>query len=150
DSEAWRARSAELAHWAMTRLVNRVDVWGGYQPLNRQEEVLPNGCKLGSTTTRPAKSRRGQVVLTEAILAKHFAGRAAEHIIGLHTTSQNNTSKWGATEVDWHGPDSTGPEINLAVALGWYAKLVALGFRPLLTDSNGKGGYHLRMLYSEP
>ena len=32
--------------------------------------------------------------------------------------------------------------VNRAAALAWYDKLVGQGFHPLLTDSNGAGGYH--------
>ena len=40
--------------------------------------------------------------------------------------------------------------MNLRAALHWYAALVRLGFRPLLIDSNGAGGFHLRLLFAEP
>jgi hypothetical protein len=83
-------------------------------------------------------------------LLNHFAADETRHVIGLHTTSTNNTSRWGAVEVDWHGETSSPPEVNLAALLHWYARLAEYGFRPLLTDSNGSGGYHLRILFQEP
>jgi putative DNA primase/helicase len=138
----------------MAHLVNRTDVWGGYRPPHERgkEYLKKNGAKgkLGSQTTRPAPSRRGQILLTEEVIVRHYVGRLAEHVIGLHSTSPANTSRWAATDIDWHGPASTAPEINLKAALGWYNKLRNLGFAPLLTDSNGKGGYHLRALFAEP
>src|SRR5262249_52933889 len=42
------------------------------------------------------------------------------------------------------------PVANLRASLAWYNKLVALGFRPLLEDSNGKGGYHLLPIFTAP
>jgi hypothetical protein len=53
-------------------------------------------------------------------------------------------------DIDWHGPASTAPDVNLRAALAWYDRLASLGFRPLLTDSNGQGGFHLVMLLAEP
>jgi hypothetical protein len=105
---------------------------------------------LGKVTTRPLPSARGQVDLTPAILAQHFRATAPEHIVGLHTTSPDNLSRWGAVEVDRHGDGGNTREANLAAALAWYGELVRRGFRPLLTDSNGAGGFHLRFLLAEP
>ncbi len=45
--------------------------------------------------------------------------------------------------------ESDSPEANERFAVAKYAELVALGFRPLLTESDGKGGYHLRILFRE-
>jgi hypothetical protein len=135
------ASATDLAHWAWECLVNRRDVWGAYWQLDRREK--------GKSWTAPAKRDRGKVLLTPAILARHFRGDRPEHVIGLHTTSPENTSRWGAVEVDWHGPTSTHPAVNLAAALAWYDRLRRLGFAALLTDSNGAGGYHLRVLFAE-
>jgi hypothetical protein len=136
-------------------MVNRRDVWGAYTPPDRrgQEYVRADGTvdKVPASYTAPAKTRRGQVFLTKDVLVRHYCGRRPEHVIGLHTTSPENTSLWGGPEVDWHGPQSTAPAVNLAAALAWYDKLVGLGFTPLLTDSNGVGGYHGPLvLFAEP
>src|SRR5262249_44432250 len=32
----------------------------------------------------------------------------------------------------------------------WYGRMQELGFRPLLSDSNGAGGFHLMVLFREP
>jgi hypothetical protein len=147
EGVAWADRAGELAGWAWGRLVNRTDAWGGYRAPEEvgKKYTRPDGTtgKLGAQTTRKG-------ALTDAILARHFAARRREDIVGLHTTSTSNTSLWGAVEVDWHGEHSTAPEVNLAAALAWYERLCGLGFSPLLTDSNGKGGYHLRALFTEP
>jgi hypothetical protein len=147
-------RAGDLAEWAMARLVNRTDVWGGYVQLadrgKKYTDAAGQPAVLGASLTKPAKSRRGKEHLTQQILIRHFQARGPEDVIGLHTTSPENTSKWGGPEIDWHGLQSTGPQVNLEAAIGWYSKLTRLGFRPLLTDSNGKGGYHLLALFSEP
>jgi hypothetical protein len=143
---AWQARAATLAAWAWATLVNRTDVWGGYRPLHLREPGNPNG----KIWTKPAKKDRGRIFLTEAIIACHYAGRDVGHLIGLHSTSPANTCRWGAVDIDCHGPTSTPPEVNLAAVLAWYGRLAALGFSPLLTDSNGQGGYHLLAIFREP
>jgi hypothetical protein len=150
---AWHRNAEQLAEWAW-RLVNRADVWGGYRPIRDRgrEYTTADGrtAVLGAVTTNPAVARRGTVLLTPAAVARHFRATAPEHVVGLHATATDNTSRWGAVDIDWHGPDSTAPALNLAAALGWYEKLVGMGFTPLLTDSNGKGGFHLLTAFREP
>jgi hypothetical protein len=147
DPSPWTARADALAEWAWARLVNRADAWGGYRPLEEvgKEYMRRDGTngKLGPQTTRKGR-------LTPAHLARHFRARGREDVIGLHSTSPDNTSLWGALDVDWHGPTSTTPEVNGRAARVWYDRLRSARFRPLLTDSNGQGGYHLRVLFAAP
>lgn len=144
---AWAERRQELAGWTWQHLVNRTDVWGGYRALEEvgREYRKADGTlgKLGSQTTRYGR-------LTPARLARHFRGGARYNLVGLHSTGTDNTSRWGAVDVDWHGPTSTAPEVNLRAALGWYDRLAGMQFHPLLTDSNGCGGFHLGLLLAEP
>jgi hypothetical protein len=136
---AWRERAEDLAAWA-ERLANRRDCWGGYRPPEEwgRKYTRRDGTagELGKTTTRKGP-------LTRGVLARQFRALAREDIVGLHSTAPDNTSRWGALDIDWHGATSTAPAVNLAAALHWYAVLVGMGFRPLLVDSNGKGGFHL-------
>jgi hypothetical protein len=89
-------------------------------------------------------------MLTKRVLARHFSTKCDEGIVGLHTTSPDNTSLWGGFDIDCHDGDGNTPEAT-AEAAGWlYHELDSRGFRPLLTDSDGRGGYHLRILFSEP
>jgi hypothetical protein len=153
DANAWAEHADKLATWAW-RFVNRTDVWGGYRALHERGKryVRADGtpATLGHVTTRPLPSVRGSVRLTRDVLVAHFRATAPEHVVGLHTTSPDNLSLWGAVEVDWHGEGGNSAQANLTAALAWYDELIRLGFRPLLTDSNGKGGYHLRVLFQEP
>jgi hypothetical protein len=141
---AWAFRATELAAWAWRHLVVRQDVWGGYW------EDFSSGERQLQKTTRPAVARRGRVRLTEAAPAAHFRGYRVGDLVGLHTTSTENTSRWGAVEVDYHGEGGNSPEANLAAVLAWYARLAGMRFRPLLTTSDGRGGFHLRVLLREP
>lgn len=128
DGEAFVERAGSLADWANRILVNRTDAWGSYRGDGQFTE-------------------RG--TLTRSILERHFAATAGTRVIGLHTANADNLSKGGAVDIDQHGSDSAKTAINLASALHWYRSLVRFGFRPLLYSSNGKGGYHLRLLLSE-
>jgi hypothetical protein len=144
---AWRDRAEELAGWAWARLVNRTEAWGGYRPPGEwgKEFRRPDGRpgKLGQTTTRKGE-------LTRQTLAGHFRGRDRAALVGLHSTSPANTSRWGFLDIDWHGPDSTAPEVNQGAALHWHGELARRGFRPVLLDSNGRGGFHLGFVLREP
>lgn len=131
----WSALAVELADWTWRLLVNRVDVWGRYG----------DNC----TYTAPAVSKRGAVLLTEADVARHFRPVYRGDILGLHTTSPDNLSRWLAVDVDHHGPGGNDAKANLAAAIAWYDRAKYLGFRPVLTTSNGVGGYHLRIIFRE-
>src|SRR5262249_4939354 len=67
----------------------------------------------------------------------------------LHSTSPANICRWGAFDVDRHD-DDIDPDRTLAVALTLYCLALERGFRPLLTDSNGAGGYHMRLGFRPP
>src|SRR5262249_43086264 len=125
----WHARAGELADWTSARLANRADSWGGYY-------------HDGQVTRRGSLSR--------PLLVRHYRAPYASDIIGLHTSDAGNRSKGGALDIDQHGDDPVRAEANLHAASYWYAELVRRGFRPLLTSSNGKGGFHLRLLLAEP
>jgi putative DNA primase/helicase len=86
--------------------------------------------------------------VTPAVVQQHFRTTRPEHVFGLHTTSPSNTSRWGAVEVDWHGETSLPAEINFGAAIAWHDLLRNSGLNPLLTDSNGRGGYHLLRIFS--
>ena len=153
DVSPWTEQAEQLAHWTWHRYVIRTDVWGGYLPLRvrGQERRRADGTTytLGKICTRPAKWQRGTVVLTPDILAAHFRGARPEHVVGIHTTSPDGWSRYGTVEIDAHGPDGNEPKATRQAALAWYDRAVGQGFRPLLWDSDGAGGYHLDLLFAE-
>src|SRR5262249_18607417 len=140
---AWGLRATNLADWTLARLANRRDVWGAYRCEEEigREFVCPDGTK-----GKLGKQRTVKGMLTRTHLVRHFRAFNRSEIIGLPAAGPNNLSVAGALDIDWHGPQSTSPKLNLAATLAWYERLVRLGFRPLLTDSNGVGGFHLRVL----
>jgi hypothetical protein len=134
-------------------MVNRRGVWGGYYPLSERgkEYTARDGTrkKLGNSYTAPRfQNERGKVLLTTEVLVRHFRGQRPEHTIGLHSTSPDNTSKWGAADIDKHEGSTASPEVNFKAARFWHGRLVDLGFTPLLADSNGQGGFHLWTLFN--
>jgi hypothetical protein len=147
SSVAWAARDEELARWAEERLVVRPDCHGAYTPPERRGQAYP--ARDGTVKTVPASyTAKGKV--THALLARHFRGARPEHVVGLHSTSTDNSCLAARIDIDAHGPNGNDPVVNLRAALAWYERLTALGFRPLLNGSNGKGGYHLSALFSQP
>jgi hypothetical protein len=135
--------STELAAWTWLRLVNRTDVYGGYLPPELRSETK-------KSVTKPSVADRGRYFLTLDTLRRHYEGRLPQHVVGLHSTAMDNTCRWVAADLDYHGAGGSSPEANRQAALGWYGKLTGLGFRPLLTSSNGTGGYHLRAIFNTP
>src|SRR5262249_16014940 len=94
------------------------------------------------------KTVRGR--LTQALFVRHFQYHGRSSVIGLHAASADNLALWGGVDIDWHGPESTTPGVNLQGALACDQELVRPGFRPLLITSTGRGGYHLRLLFASP
>jgi len=145
----WRERSAELAQWAMSHMVNRTDVWGRYV-----RKKLADGTRdeLGHPVTAPFREERGKVFLGVSSLEKHFKSQRPTGLLGVHSISADLTARWLALDIDLHDPDqlSVTAQGNFAAAQGWHRALVDLGFDPLLLDSNGRGGFHLLVLLAEP
>ena len=141
-AEEWERYSDKLAEWAMERLVNRRDVWSQYTVKNGEIGVV----------MLPIKERRvkGAHMVTDNKLRRHFAGHQPNHLIGLHSISDQSTCKWFAIDVDLHNESVVDADeiaaANFTAALTWAARLRDKGMDPLLLDSNGVGGYHVWVL----
>jgi hypothetical protein len=150
EAAAWRGRSADLAVWTWRHLVNRDDVFGAYVHPDRRVRAMPDGTvRVAKSYTAPLPRYRGLARLTPATVARHFAGRSPADVIGLHSTAPDLTCRWGMIEVDKHG-DAGDAEVNWRAAEHWFRVLALLGFRAWLSDSNGDGGYHLRIIFDTP
>lgn len=151
EAAAWRASAKDLAAWFRAHVVVRTDVWGGYiRPDRRPVKTRADGTTyLMKSYTAPAKDRRGAVALGLGHLANHFAGWCPGMVIGLHTTAPDLTSRSGVIEVDKHGDDGDA-DLNWRAAEHWYRLLTLLGFNVWLSDSNGQGGYHVRIVLDRP
>jgi hypothetical protein len=141
----WRDRAVELSAWVMTHMVNRTDVWGRY--------VHRKGDESTRAITAPFRDERGKVFLDLDSLRKHFRAGQPSGQLGVHSASRDLTSRWLAIDIDMHDPEdnlSVSPDGNLTAARGWRQALVDQGLDPLLMDSNGIGGFHLLVIFSEP
>lgn len=124
----WAELAEALADWAWSRVVVRFDVYGSYRPDGGQ-----------FTAHKP---------LTRDVLVRHYRGESGA-VMGLHSTSPDNICKAVAWDIDAHD-DADDPEGNWRYALAITAKCGELGLRPLVFDSNGKGGYHVRVFFNKP
>jgi len=146
DNEAreWRAYAHNVAATYDARLVNRRDVWGAYLSVERRTHNR-------STYTAPGKSWRGSWQLNATRLRRHVLAESVGHVVGLHSTSAEDTSRWGAFDLDAHGPQSEGDASALTLAAAALAaQLDAAGAVPIIEDSNGAGGYHVWCYFDAP
>lgn len=147
--EEWRNRAHELAEWAWQRMVNRKDVWGQYTG-----KADSNSGRSYSALTLPQKKMRGRDMVSLEKLERHFGSLKRHHLIGLHSQSADESCRWCAVDIDLHDCDERVREDlarrNYAAATGWWEDLQLRGYDPLLLDSNGRGGYHLLILFDEP
>lgn len=138
-ADAWARHADALASWTDRHLVNRRDVFGHYIAVEKRRP---------GQTARTAKSG-----LTLAVLERHYRGRSTGDLIGLHTTVRDEDgtcwSRWLVVDIDRHD-DSVAHATTWKAARAWYDRALGLGFRPLLLDSNGDGGYHLGMIFDGP
>jgi len=126
---AWKLKAGDLAQWTLDHLVNRTDAYG----INNAD---------GTRST-------GHGVLSKHRLELHFRNHA---IIGVHLISRENTCKTIKIDIDAHGEGDT-TELaarNLEIALVLFRRADELGLNPILSDSNGKGGFHFEIIFANP
>ena len=150
-AEEWSDRAAELAAWTMGTLVNRTDIWGRYIA-PKYRDVGNDGTTKNKAITAPFAQERGKIQLQVSSLEKHYRSTHGGGILGLHSASREGTSRWFAVDIDLHDVEnlSVTKEGNFVAATAWRKRLTEMGFDPLLTDSNGNGGFHLMVIFSKP
>lgn len=131
---AWYSRDRELADWAARHLLNRDDACVQYKSHNARDD----GQKTFTSKRR----------VTREILVEHFRGSSVADLIGLHAFGIDGHSRWVAWDIDAHG--IADPAANQRYAIHLYGKLTKLGFKPLLMDSDGGGGFHILVVFSHP
>jgi hypothetical protein len=144
---AWEKRSGWLARWTLHRLLNRTDLWAKYLPTQKRRHSTSGNPRVYRLAPLPAK--RGKLKLTERLLERHYRGHDIGHILGIQAASADNTSKWIAINLE-RGDRQAVPLNNLRAASHWREELISMGFRPLMIDTNGAGGYCLLTLFREP
>ncbi len=144
----WKNQAEELAQWVFAHCVNRTDCFGryGYDLKGRHETDY---AAFGLTV--PVTSWTEHKQLTRGIVQAHFETTSVRNLIGIHTTSPDDTCKWICIDIDQHEPGVNElAERNAMAAMHWYTRLSDLGFKPLLWDSNGAGGFRLTALFDPP
>jgi hypothetical protein len=145
EAGEWRVHASALAPFVDAHLVNRRDVWGGYFPLERREPGQPY------TYTAPGKEWRGRAILDAWRIARHLSGESEGHVIGLHSSSADDWSRWGGFDFDAHdNPPADYLEALALAALSIVERLAEYGAAPLLEDSNGAGGWHVWVYFDAP
>ena len=130
EAKAWKDHALVLAKLTDTILINRRDAIGSY------------------TASGSPKCERGLDTLKA--LEEHFAGKTTRGAYAAADVVEGQpASRFVVADVDAHS-EKDDPEINLAAALAWREKAWAAGLVAILIDSNGAGGYHLWIIFSEP
>ncbi len=134
---AWHESAMTLASWASEHLVNNIAGYGGY---------WIDECSTVHQTThkRPLDLDR---------LVRHFQAMTSNDLIGLHSLIRGEDgvcrSLWTGIDIDRHD-DEVEAAATLKLALAVHDRAKAAGFTPLLSQSDGKGGYHVLVLHAEP
>ena len=137
EKEAWHRNADRLAKFALANLLNRDDAYGRYLSLYLRSEK------------QKAKTAREKV--SHEILQNHFCATDRGYLIGLHTTSPNNTCRWLVIDIDHHGEsDQNAESRNERAALDFAQKLEKFGANPLVIKSNGRGGFHIWVFFEGP
>lgn len=127
----WVRMVRDLALWAVNLIV-RKDVYGDYIPPDRRKDPRQTAYMK-------------QAEPTISVLEAHFSGN---RVIGLYTTNNEDLCRTLIVDIDRHG-DEGSPEVNEQAAIVLYERAKALGFSPILEDSNGRGGYKLWVVFKE-
>lgn len=140
-ADAWARHAGALAAWTDLHLVNRRDAFGCYIAVEDRKDP-----HLTALTEKASG-------LTLAVIERHYKGQSTGHLIGLHSTAIDDagacSSRWLALDIDRHD-DRVDPDATQKASLALHRLAEGLGFRALLFDSNGRGGYHLLLIFDAP
>ena len=136
NRDQWTSRADLLAEFTSQHLVNRTDAYGNYRSAHDRT----------AGTVRTRKS-----ALTSNAIQRHFMADDRGDLIGLHTTSPENTCRWLVIDIDHHGQSDPDAEYrNEDAAIAIRDKLENQGVTSLLMSSNGRGGFHLWVIFDAP
>ena len=136
NQNAWSNNAGRLVKFVVANLINRDDVYGKYRSLDDRDR--------GTALTVENE-------ISESVVQEHFRAEDRGQLIGLHTTSPDNTCRWMVIDIDHHGePDPDREDANERATIEIYEELVDGGFKPLLFRSNGRGGFHIWIIFDSP
>ena len=130
-AEAWARRAPALAEWAFTWCVARRDVYGTYY----------ESAGVVKTTAVHAE-------LTLELVVASFRGEL-RFPLGAYVTSVDHKCKQFVVDIDAHD-DRADRGRNWEAACVAAKFLCGFGLHPLVLDSNGAGGYHVRVFFKKP
>jgi len=135
----WHTRAEDLARWAMLRLVNRTDRCGRYSVNKETGRAKPYA--------DPPEAEDAKVgYLNHARLAQHFRATETRAVVGSYSYGADKFGKWLCIDIDNHD-DKGDPLANERYAVHVARRAAALGLCVLLYESNGRGGFHLWVLF---
>ena len=112
--------------FVLSRMVNRPDCHGQY---------------------RRGRASTAKDPVTAELIAAHEAGEAC---IGLHAIGTDGQSRWVCFDLDNHSSDAGIAAANAETVKVLFGLLRDLGAEPVLEDSDGQGGWHVWVFFSEP
>src|SRR5262249_27248901 len=95
---------------------------------------------------RDGGSYTAHKALDRGLLIRHCHGKIT---IGVHSTSTDGRCKWFAGDIDAHD-DTADADANWRAALTVATALREFGLKPLIFDSNGRGGFHVWAFFQKP
>jgi P4 family phage/plasmid primase-like protien len=126
DGQAWIDNAEAIADHQMTWHAVRRDVFGIY--------------------TEDRGPETAHAALTRDVCLANARG---ERVIWFHSISTDGKCKTAALDIDAHD-DGADRDKNLRCALRAAELFRDLGLDALIFDSNGKGGYHVRVYFKKP
>lgn len=132
----WRENAERLSTFVQKNLVNRDDFYIRYRPQELRH--------LGKVEV--IKKRYGS-----AELLMHFQASSPDRVIGLPTTSQEQTCRWIVIDVDSDEEDSEESQaIREKATLIFASRLTHYGSTPLLIKSSRHARFHIWMIFDHP
>ena len=141
EATAWHKDAPKLTRWVQRHIVNRDDRYGHYYQ-DKDGEI--QSCAV------PAQAEQAKSgLLSQSCLETHFRATETKHIIGVYSYGADKLGKWVGIDIDNHD-DKADVEANRRDALHLFNRLTRLRVVCLLYESNGRGGFHLWVLFSTP
>ncbi len=126
NRRVWSENAEALADFAQARIFVRHDVYG--------------------VTPPDGKRFTAHELLTRETIVSHFQGQIN---IGAFLVSPENTCKCFIGDIDAH-EDTSSPDLNLERVNLIVETLAEFNLFPLVCDSDGKGGFHVREFFKKP
>ena len=158
---AWSTHNEELATWAMNMFLLRHDGHGRYRTMKEiknhrfmygdREDYEPLG---EQTTIKISKDKDRRLIIWMA-LCLHFSPSQRSDIIGLLCYLPDYRDKANpryltrslGIDIDNHKDDNHDAINNFYFAITVFKRLRKLGYHPILTDSNHRGGFHIEVSF---